>query len=120
MLAVTPRQHQLLLLSIGPEQHYLSTVRTNAPHPNAAKLWVIFNTGPEAQRIREKETKRMNLSYPKQSRVAEVKKLIDESGAKIVRWLENDQSFKKMQWLMTTKDGRNYQKKLKSALRKGR
>ena len=86
------------------------TVRTNAPHPNAARLWVLFNTGPEAQRLREKMTKRMDLSYPKQSRAAEVNKLIDESGAKVVRWLENDESFKKMQWLMTTKKGRDYQK----------
>src|SRR3990172_11341421 len=59
-------------------------VRTNAPHANAARLWALFNTGPEAQRIWEKEVKWMNLSYPQQSRAGEVKKFIDDSGAKVV------------------------------------
>ena len=95
-------------------------VRTNAPHANAAKLWALFNTGPEAQRLWEKEVKWTNFSYPKQSRADEVKKLIDDSGAKVVNWAENEETLKLMRWLFTSKEGEAYQKRLTSALREGR
>jgi ABC-type Fe3+ transport system substrate-binding protein len=96
------------------------TVRANAPHINAARLWALFNTGPQAQRIWEKEAKWMNITYPEQSRIKEVIKLIDASGAKIYSWEENEQNFKKLLWYAQTKKGRAYSKKIKSALRKGR
>ncbi len=96
------------------------TVRTNSPHPNAARLWVLFNAGPEGQRIWEREAKWMNISYPEQSRAAEVKKLIDKSGAKMYSWVENEKTVKRLRWLVTTKEGRAYSKRLKSAIRKGR
>jgi len=95
-------------------------VRTNAPHPNAAKLWALFNTGAEAQRLWEKEVKWMNFSYPQQSRAAEIKKLIDDSGATVVNWVENEETMKLMRWLFTSKEGEAYQKRLSSALREGR
>ena len=95
-------------------------VRTNAPHANAARLWALFNTGPEAQRLWEKEVKWTNFSYPKQSRADEVKKLIDDSGAKVVNWAENEETLKLMRWLFTSKEGEAYQKRLTSALREGR
>jgi len=94
-------------------------VRTNAPHPNAARLWALFNTGPEAQRIWEKELKFMNFSYPQQSRAGEVKKLIDDSGAKVVNWVENEETMKLMRWLFTSKEGEDYQKRLRLALHEG-
>ena len=97
-----------------------NVVRTNAPHPNAARLWTLFNTGPEAQRIWEKEVKWMNISYPQQSRAAEIKKFIDDSGAKIVNWAENEETMKLMRWLFTSKEGEDYQNRLTSALRDGR
>jgi len=95
-------------------------VRTNAPHLNAAKLWALFNTGPEAQRIWERELNKMNFSYPQQSRAAEIKKLIDDSGATVVNWVENEETMKLMSWLYTSKEGEAYQKRLTSALREGR
>jgi len=95
-------------------------VRTNASHANAARLWALFNTGPEAQRLWEKEVKWTNFSYPKQSRADEVKKLIDDSGAKVVNWAENEETLKLMRWLFTSKEGEAYQKRLTSALREGR
>jgi len=95
-------------------------VRTNAPHANAARLWALFNTGPEAQHIWEKEVKWMNFSYPRQSRAAEVKKFIDDSGGKVVNWIENEETMKVMRWVFTSKEGKDYQKRLTSALREGR
>jgi len=94
-------------------------VRTNASHPNAARLWALFNAGPEAQRIWEKEVKWMNFSYPQQSRAAEIKKFIDDSGAKVGDWLENEETIKLMRWLFTTKEGEAYLKRLVSAIQRG-
>ena len=95
-------------------------VRTNAPHANAARLWALFNTGPEAQRIWEKEIKRYNLSYPQQSRAGEVKKFIDDSGAKVLNWAENEETMKLMRWLFTSKEGETYQKRFTLAIQEGR
>jgi len=95
-------------------------VRTNAHHPNAARLWALFNTGPEAQRIWEKEVKWMNFSYPQQSRAVEIKKFIDDSGAKVVNWVENEETMKVMRWLDSTKEGEAYQKRLTLAMQEGR
>ena len=94
-------------------------VRTNAPHANAARLWALFNTGPGAQRIWEKEAKYMNFSYAQQSRAGEVKKFIDDSGAKVVNWAENEETMKVMRWLYTSKEGEAYQKRLVSAIQRG-
>lgn len=95
-------------------------VRANAPHPNAAKLWVLFNSGPEAQRLWEKEVKWINLSYPRQSQADEVKKLLQETGARVASWEESDESIAHMRWFSTTKEGREYQKRLRDALHIGR
>ena len=91
-------------------------VRANAPHPNAAKLWVLFNAGPEAQRLWGKEVKWINLSYPQQSQGEEIQKLLKESGARIVAWTESDESIAHMRWFASTKEGKEYQKKLRDAL----
>ena len=91
-------------------------VRANAPHSNAAKLWVLFNAGPEAQRLWEKEAKWINLSYPQQSQGDEVQKLFKETGARIAAWEESDESIAHMRWFSSTKEGREYQKKLRDAL----
>ena len=91
-------------------------VRTNARHPNAAKLWVLFNAGPEAQRLWEKEVKWINASYPKQSQADEVQKMLKETGAKVVAWEDNDETIAHMRWFATTKEGREYQSKLRDAL----
>ena len=91
-------------------------VRTNAPHPNAAKLWVLFNAGPEAQLLWEKEVKWINASYPKQSKADEVQKLLKETGARVAAWEESDESIAHMRWFSSTKEGREYQSKLRDAL----
>ena len=95
-------------------------VRTNAPHPNAARLWALFNTGPEAQRLWEKEVKWKNFSYPQQSGVGEAKKLIDDSGGKVLNWAENEETLKLMRWLYASKEGEAYQKRLTLAMQEGR
>jgi len=92
-------------------------VRTNAPHPNAAKLWVLFNTGPEAQRIWEKEIGWINVSYPKQSQSDEVQKMLKETGAKVVAWEQSEESLAQMRWFELTKEGKDFQKKIENALR---
>ena len=109
-----------VIQDLVPWNPVYNVVRTNSPHPNAARLWVLFNAGPEAQRIWEKEVKWMNISYPQQSRAAEVKKLIDDSGAKIVDWVENEESMKTMRSLLSGKEGEAYLKGLTLALREGR
>jgi len=95
------------------------TVRTNAPHPNAAKLWALFNAGPEAQRIWEKEIKWINVSYPKQSKGVEVQKLLQDTSAKVASWEESEETIAHMRWFAVSKEGREYQKKLRDALHIG-
>jgi len=109
-----------VIQDLVPRNPIYMVVRTNAPHANAARLWALFNTGPEAQRIWEKEIKRHNLSYPQQSRAGEVKKFIDDSGAKAVNWVENEETVQLMRWLLTSKEGEAYDKRLISAIREGR
>ena len=94
-------------------------VRAKASSPNAAKLWVMFNAGPEAQRIWEKELLWMNNSYA-QSRGKEIKQSIQDSGAKIVSWLDNDEAVKMMQWVQTTKEGEAYASRVRTAIMEGR
>ena len=97
-----------------------TTVRMNAPNANAARLWALYNTGPEAQRIWEKEIKWMNFSCPQQSGATEFKKLLDDTGAKAVSWTDSEETWKLMRWLFTSEEGEAYQKRLQSAIQEGR
>lgn len=96
-----------------------TAVRAKAQNPNAAKLWALFNAGPEAQRIWEKEILWMNISYP-QSRGKEMKQSIEDAGAKIVSWVANEETIKTMRWLTTAKEGEAYQNKVRTAIMEGR
>lgn len=98
---------------------YMS-VRAKALNGNAAKLWALFNAGPEAQRIWEKELIWMSISYPQQSRGKEMKQMIEEAGAKIVSWVESEETIKTMRWLTTTKEGNAYQNRVRTAIMEGR
>ena len=61
----------------------------------------------------------MNISYP-QSHGKEVKQSIQDAGAKIISFLDNDESIKMMQWLQMTKEGDEYINKVRTAIMEGR
>jgi ABC-type Fe3+ transport system substrate-binding protein len=85
-------------------------VRKNAKSPNAAKLWVLFNTSPQANKIWFDSVRWMNTSYPN-DQLRELQKLLQDTGAKTVSWLRDEESTKKLEWIASP-EGQAFQERV--------
>jgi ABC-type Fe3+ transport system substrate-binding protein len=94
-------------------------VRQNATSPNAAKLWVLFNAGPEAARIWYTNVNWLNTSYPNDD-LRELQRILKEASATPVGWMQDERSLQQLRWVSTTSEGAAFQEALGVAIREGR
>ena len=101
---------------LTPSSFTFHVVRKGAKHPNAAKLFALWATSSEANRIFEKPkyaaTPNLSLGTGPISR--QLKKTLGEKNIKVVSWWDSRKSFKKLLWY-NTKEGKKYGKKLGKA-----
>jgi ABC-type Fe3+ transport system substrate-binding protein len=101
---------------IVPLSSVFHVVRKAARHPNAAKLFSLWATGPEASQIFEKYLWTGN-SHLKESKlgttvIAEIEKM----GAKPVSWFDSKETLEKLKWY-STKEGEAYEREISLALK---
>ena len=91
-------------------------VRKGAKHPNAAKLFALWTTTPEANRIFENEeygaTPNHILDTGPFSRI--VSKAAKDSKVKVVSWFDSKESLDKLLWY-STDEGQRYGQDLAKA-----
>jgi len=100
-----------------PSSFLFHVVRKGAKHPNAAKLFALWTTSPEANRIFEKVELgggTPNLALGTGPISLRVKKSIKEGKIKVVNWWDSKESFKSLLWY-DSKEGKKYAKKLGKA-----
>lgn len=100
---------------ITPLSYVFHIVRKDARNPNAAKLFALWATGPEAVQIFEKYSGTGNL-YIKESRVGStVANLVSRKGGKTVSWFDSQENFRILKWY-ATKEGQAYEDQMSLAL----
>ena len=101
---------------LTPKTYTFHVIRKGAKHPNAAKLFALWTTSPEANRIYEKvefgATPNLSLGTGPISR--KVKKVLKEKKIKVVSWWDSKESFKSLLWY-DTKEGKKYAKRMAKA-----
>ena len=101
---------------VVPLSVQMHIVRKKAPHPNTAKLFTLWATGPEAVQIFEKYSWTPNI-YLKESRIGrEEATLIKQRGAKVVSWFDNKDTLDQLMWY-TTKEGQAYEGEIGKVLK---
>lgn len=91
-------------------------VRKGAPHPAAATLFIMWMGTPEAKAIWQAQTFATQFLWGESELDRKVRRLIKESGARIVDYLESEKSRDFLKWY-GTKEGRAYSKALGRAIR---
>ena len=92
-------------------------VRKGAKHPNAAKLFTLWATSPEANAIFESGKFggiTPNLALGTGPVSSEIKKKLGERGVKTVSWFDSKQTLQALLWYDTTEGGQ-YAKELSRA-----
>ena len=101
---------------ITPLAYILHAVRKDARHPNAAKLFALWATGPEAVQIFEKYTGTGNV-HLKESRVGVIDmEVIRKKKARLISWFDSAENMRVLKWY-TTEEGQAYEEKISLALR---
>ena len=94
-------------------------MRTGAKHPNAAKLFALWATTEEANRIFEKYSVIENLSLGTGPVTRKTQEKLRQANVKPVSWFDNQQSLDKFLWL-GTEEGRKYSQAIARAQREGK
>ena len=101
---------------VTPLSVLFNVVRKNAVHPNAAKLYALWATGPEAVQIFEKYAGTGNV-HIRESKVGSTEmELIKRKKARLVSWFDSAENLKVLKWY-TTKEGHEYEDKIAVALK---
>lgn len=84
-------------------------VRKNAKHPNTAKLFALWTTTPEANRIFEEEyLASPNLVLGTGQIARQLNKLLQERNVKVVSWFDSKENLNKLLYYYETEEGRRY------------
>lgn len=102
-----------------PLREVMYIVRRGARHSNAAKLFALWVTGPEANSLFEKYAYQTNVALGKGPVSQKVLKVLKERNIKPLSWFENSESLEKFRWL-ATKEGEEYSRAIAKAQREGR
>jgi ABC-type Fe3+ transport system substrate-binding protein len=98
-----------------PLSYVFYFVRKNARNSNAAKLFALWATGPEAVQIFEKYSWTGNIQI-KESRIgSSVRDLVNKKGGNVISWFDSPQNFEELKWY-ATKEGQDYQDQFERAL----
>lgn len=90
--------------TIASESMYF--VREGARNPNAATLFVLWTLSKEGQEIFEKAASQPNLYLPSSQIGREISAMFKARKVKVVRWVDDEESLKKLQWLAQTEEGK--------------
>jgi len=84
-------------------------VRKNAKHPNTAKLFALWSTTPEANRLYEEEfLLSPNLVLGTGQIARQLNKLLQERNVKVVSWFDSKENLKKLLYYYETEEGQRY------------
>ena len=84
-------------------------VRKNAKNPNAAKLFTLWTTTPEANRFFEVDyITSPNLVLGTGPISKQLNALLKERNIKVVSWFDNKESLDKLLWYYRTDEGKRY------------
>ena len=104
-----------LFEDLTPLSYIFYFVRKNALHANAAKLFTLWATGPEAVQVFEKYSWTGNV-HVKESRIgATVTDVVNKKGGKVISWFDSPKNFEVLKWY-ATKEGLDYQDQFERAL----
>ena len=84
-------------------------VRKNAKNPNTAKLFALWSTTPEANRLYEEEfLLSPNLVLGTGQIARQLNKLLQERNVKVVSWFDSRENLKKLLYYYETEEGQKY------------
>lgn len=92
-------------------------IREGSRHPNAATLFVLWMLSKEGQQVFERAEKQPNLYLPSSEVAKEMLKMTSEKNVKLVSYVDNEESLKKLRWLGETKEGKEWAKAVGQAWR---
>lgn len=92
-------------------------VREGARHPNAATLFVLWTLSKEGQAVFEAASQMPNIYLPSSAVGKDMMKMIRERNVKLVSYVDNEDSIKKLRWLGETKEGQAWTKAVGQAWR---
>lgn len=97
----------------------LYAVRKGARHPNAAKLFALWATTPEANEIFERNAYIENVVLGKGPISQQIMKALNARKIKALSWFDNAESVEKFDWF-ETKEGKEYANAIARAQREGK
>ena len=103
---------------LTPVSYVLHHVQKGAKHPNAAKLFVLWSTSPEAQNIWESvenaSAENLMLKRGTGPMSTNVREALLKKNVKLVSWWDNKKALDTFLWY-STPEGQEYSKKLEQA-----
>jgi ABC-type Fe3+ transport system substrate-binding protein len=103
---------------VAPVTYVLHVVRKGAKHPNAAKLFTLWATSPEAQRIWENveyaSIENLMLKRGTGPMSTNVREGVAKKNIKLISWWDNKAALEAFLWY-TTKEGEEYSQKIERA-----
>lgn len=92
-------------------------IREGARHPNAAILFVLWMLSKEGQQVFERAERQPNLYLPSSEVGKEMLKTFAEKKIRLVSYVDNEESLKKLRWLGETREGKDWSKAVGQAWR---
>jgi ABC-type Fe3+ transport system substrate-binding protein len=97
----------------------LYVVRKGTKHPNAARLFALWATSPEANEIFERNAYIENLVLGKGPITQRISKVLKERNIKVWSWFDSPETVAKFQWF-ETKEGKEYANAIARAQKDGK
>ena len=104
---------------LTPVREVFYVVRKGARHPNLAKLFALWVTGSEANRIFEKHTLTENLALGTGPVTQTSLQKFKERNIKPAAWFDSQKNLEKLLWLQSN-DGKEYSRAMAVAQRDGK
>jgi ABC-type Fe3+ transport system substrate-binding protein len=104
---------------LTPTREVTYVVRKGARNPNAAKLFALWSTSEEANRIFERHSVIENLALGTGPVTRKTLEKLKQNNIKPASWFENQQTLDKFLWL-GTEEGRKYSQAIARAQREGK
>lgn len=92
-------------------------VREGARHPNAATLFVLWTLSSDGQQVFEKATFQPHLYLPSSKIGREMSDMMKARKVKLVSYVDNDESIKKLKWMSETEEGKAWTQAIARAWR---
>jgi ABC-type Fe3+ transport system substrate-binding protein len=97
------------LKDLTANSYVFHVVRKNAKNPNTAKLFALWTTSPEANRIFEEEfSVSPNLVLGTGQIARQLNKLLQERNIKVVSWFDSKENLSKLLYYYDTEEGKRY------------